>query len=115
MPSDDTNFEIELRALMAAGRKIVCLLMFIPLVAVVLGCEKAGQQDSAPASNSKEPSLADALAVIKSKHPDVAVGFSRGEAVAMNTALLAWHEVVAAVGGEWYADNNRFPPSGDSQ
>ena len=42
------------------------LLMFIPLAAIVVGCGKADQQDAA-VSPSKQPSLADALAVIKSK------------------------------------------------
>ena len=45
---------------------VVLLLVFIPLAAIVLGCGKADQQDAA-VSTSKQPTLADALAVIKSK------------------------------------------------
>ena len=45
---------------------VVLLLVFIPLAAIVFGCGKTDQQDAA-VSPSKEPTLADALAVIKSK------------------------------------------------
>ena len=45
---------------------VVLLLMFIPLAAIVFGCMKAGEQN-AIVSSSKQPSLAEVLAVIKSK------------------------------------------------
>jgi hypothetical protein len=45
---------------------VVLLLVFIPLAVIVLGCGKNDQRDTA-ASTPKQPSLADALTVIKSK------------------------------------------------
>ena len=44
---------------------VVLVLVVVPLAAIVLGCGKAGQQDSAAAST--QPTLTDALAIIKSK------------------------------------------------
>ncbi len=43
---------------------IVLLLVLIPLAALVLGCGKADEREAAP---SQQPTLADALAVIRSK------------------------------------------------